>query len=81
VQGQLMASRPAPASGSVAWLLLRAKPGTATGSMAQVAFIRRTETKGGVAPPAGCEAAKDAGTVVRIPYSADYTFYAASGGK
>jgi hypothetical protein len=81
VQGQLMASQPAPESGSVAWLLLRAKPGTATGSLAQVGFIRRTETHGGAAPQAGCEAAKDAGKVVRIPYRADYTFYAAAGGK
>jgi hypothetical protein len=50
VQGQLVASMPAPQADSVAWLLLRAKHGTATGTFANVAFIRRTETHGGAAP-------------------------------
>lgn len=75
VQGELMASRPAPEAGSVAWLLLRAKAGTATGTLAGVAFIRRTETHGGVAPASGCESSGDAGKTVQIPYTARYTFY------
>jgi hypothetical protein len=76
VQGELIASRPAPDSGSVAWLLLRTKAGSATGSFADVAFIRRTETRGGVAPQSGCENSRDAGNTVRVPYTATYTFYA-----
>ena len=75
VQGELMASQPAPQANSVAWLLLRSKPGTATGALATVAFVRRTETQGGVAPALSC-VAHDVGTTVRIPYSATYTFYA-----
>lgn len=76
VQGELMASQPAPQANSVAWLLLRAKPGTATGALAAVAFVRRTETQGGVAPALSCVNAHDVGTTVRVPYSATYTFYA-----
>jgi hypothetical protein len=76
VQGELMASQPAPQAGSVAWLLLRAKPGTAQGALANVAFIRRTETQGGVAQKSSCASTQDVGNTVRVPYSATYTFYA-----
>jgi len=76
VQGELMASQPALQANSVAWLLLRARPGTATGALAAVAFVRRTETQGGVAPALSCVNAHDVGMTVRIPYSATYTFYA-----
>ena len=75
VQGQLVASKPSPDPGSVPWLLLRAKPGTATGSLGSVTFIRRAETHGGVAGAAGCEGAGDIGKTVEVPYSATYTFY------
>ncbi|HEX4005375.1 MAG TPA: DUF3455 domain-containing protein [Acidobacteriaceae bacterium] len=77
VQGALIASEASPDAGSVAWLLLRAKAGTATGSMAEIAFIRRTETHGGVASKTQCATASDAGKTVRVPYTATYTFYAA----
>jgi hypothetical protein len=75
VVGQLMASQPSPDANSVAWLLLRAKSGTATGRLADVAFIRRTETHGGVAPASACQTQADAGKTVRVPYTATYTFY------
>jgi hypothetical protein len=77
VQGAMIASQPAAQSGAVPWLLLRAKPGTATGQLANVAYIRRTDTEGGAADPSGCRATEDAGKTARIPYQAQYTFYAA----
>jgi Protein of unknown function (DUF3455) len=76
VQGELIASQPAPEADSIAWLLLRAKSGSATGTLADVAFIRRTETHGGVAPKSGCASSGDVGSTVQIPYTATYTFYA-----
>ena len=76
VQGEPMAVKPAPDADSVAWLLLRAKAGTATGSLADVAFIGRTETHGGVAPQSGCQSSTDAAKAVRVHYTATYTFYA-----
>jgi hypothetical protein len=75
VQGELIASKPSQEANSVAWLLLRAKPGTAAGSLATVGFIRRTETHGGAAPASGCESPGDAGKTAQIPYTATYTFY------
>jgi hypothetical protein len=77
VQGELLASQPSPDAGSVPWLLLRAKAGTATGALAGVAFIRRTETHGGVAPAAGCQNSEELDKTVRAAYTATYTFYAA----
>lgn len=77
VQGELIANRPSSDPDSVAWLLLRAKPGTATGSFASVAFIRRTDTHGGAAGTAGCQSDADSGKSERIPYTATYTFYSA----
>lgn len=75
VQGELVASKPSPEAGSVAWLLLRAKAGTATGTLAKVAFIRRTETHGGAAPASGCDGSQDDGKIVKVHYAAAYTFY------
>ena len=75
VQGHPIASRPSPDANSVPWLLLRAKAGTETGSLGAVAYIRRTETHGGVAPNAGCQVADDVGKNVEVPYTATYTFY------
>ena len=46
------------------------------GILGEAAFIRRTDTKGGVAPTAGC----DAGHIseqVRMRYSALYQFFSA----
>jgi hypothetical protein len=75
VQGELIAAKPAPEANSVAWLLLRAKAGTATGSLVNVRFIRRTETHGGVATESDCQDSHDAGKTIQIPYTATYTFY------
>jgi hypothetical protein len=77
VQGQLMASQPSPDAASVAWLLLRAKPGSPTGQLAAVAYIRRTDTHGGMPDADACQGQSDGGKTVRVPYSATYTFYAA----
>jgi hypothetical protein len=73
VQGERIASRPAPEAGSVAWLLLGTKAGTATGKLASIAFIRRTETHGGAASESACKT----GETSRVSYTATYTFYTA----
>jgi hypothetical protein len=76
VQGTLVASQAATQAGVVPWLLLKAKAGTATGQLADVAYIRRTQTEGGGADASACQASGDAGKTVRVPYLAVYTFYA-----
>ncbi len=58
---------------AVDWLELTAKSGTQ--QFANIAFIHRIETAGGVPPdPATCDATHP-GEQVRVPYSATYEFY------
>ena len=65
-----------PAQGAVAWLLLRAKSHEGAGALANVTYIQRVDTSGGVAPSAGCDEAH-AGAEARVEYSANYDFYSA----
>lgn len=65
---------PAPDPGAIPWLLLRATSNQGDGVLAQVDFIQRLETRGGVAPAGTCDPAADA--TVAVPYRARYVFYA-----
>ena len=67
----------APATGSIPWLLLRAKSHDGAGTFAAVAFVRRSLTKDGAAPAGGCDAAHR-GAELRVAYSALYQFYGAA---
>ena len=74
VVGTLQASAPAPDPGAIPWLLLRATSNQGDGVLAQVDFIQRLETRGGVAPTGTCDPAED--STVAVPYRARYVFYA-----
>jgi uncharacterized protein DUF3455 len=63
VKGTVVAKGDAPKTGDIPWLLLKGE-----GSFE---FIRRSDTRGGVAPDGGCAE----GRTVRVNYSAVYTFY------
>lgn len=76
VQGTVVASEPATQAGAVPWLLLKAKPGTGSGQLIDVAYIQRTETEMGGADASACKASGDVGKTSRVPYLAKYTFYA-----
>jgi hypothetical protein len=65
----------APADGSIPWLLLSAKSVGPEGSFSKVTSVQRLHTVGGAAPTGGCFQA-EAGTQVRIGYTADYYFFA-----
>jgi hypothetical protein len=79
IVGEVIAKGDAPEKGAIQWLLLRAKAHEGQGILGEAAFIRRTDTKGGVAPTAGC----DAGHIseqARMRYSAIYQFFSAAKG-
>jgi hypothetical protein len=63
-----------PVQGAIPLLLLRAKANEGAGALANVTYIQRLDTTGGVAPSAGCDA-EHAGTEARVEYSANYDFY------
>jgi hypothetical protein len=72
VKGKLIASQPAPDGKSIPWLLVGAVPGSQSGKLVSVAYIRRTETSGGSAPKEACTSGE-----LPMPYTAKYSFYAA----
>ena len=79
IVGEVIAKADALEKGAIQWLLLRAKAHEGQGILGAAAFIRRADTKGGVAPTAGC----DAGHIseqVRMRYSAIYQFFSAAKG-
>ena len=76
VTGKVLQMRISADPMSVPWLLLAATPAAGKpGQLAGITFVRRSETKGGVAPADGCDEGH-VGTTVRVPYTATYAFYA-----
>jgi hypothetical protein len=69
----------APDADSIPWLLLTAAGHSGSGLLSRVTTIQRLHTKGGQAPAAGCEESKR-GTEIKVPYTADYYFYAPAPG-
>ena len=60
---------------SIPWLLVNVISHDGTGVLSPASNIQRLNTKGGKAPASGCDASH-VGQEVRVPYSADYLFYA-----
>jgi Protein of unknown function (DUF3455) len=75
VTGKAVANAPSPAADSVPWLLVNILSHDGSGVLSRATTIQRLNTKGGKAPASGCDASH-AGQEVRVPYSADYLFYA-----
>jgi hypothetical protein len=76
VIGEVVTKADSPNPASIPMLLLKVKQTSGHGLLTPVNYIVRSETRGGIAPPSGCDAAH-AGATVRVPYSAVYTFYVA----
>jgi hypothetical protein len=72
VKGKMIATQPSPNASAIPWLLVQAVPGSASGKLAKVGYIQRTETEGGVAPAGACTGGEQ-----RVPYKAKYSFYIA----
>lgn len=75
ITGELLAKSDAPEAGSAPWLLLKVKMHFGTfGTLSNVNYVRRINTRGGVEPPDGCDEAH-LGDIARIRYSAVYQFF------
>jgi hypothetical protein len=76
VTGKAVARVDSPDADSIPWLLLTVTGHSGNGVLSRVTTIQRIHTKGGQQPPAaGCNISKQ-NTEVKIPYTADYYFYA-----
>ena len=71
IVGTVKARADAPQADAIPWLLLATKSDGAQGSFSRITSVQRVNTVGGVAPETGCSQSS-LGTVVRIPYTADY---------
>jgi hypothetical protein len=75
VLAALDASAPAPhPDRAIPWLRLKTVTNQGDGVLAQVDYVQRIETRGGVAPTGACNPAAD--RTVAVPYRARYVFYA-----
>jgi hypothetical protein len=77
VVGEVIAKADATEPRAVQWLLLRAKSHQGSGVLSSVAYIRRAETEGGLAPSTGCDASH-LSQQARMRYSATYQFFSAA---
>src|SRR5260221_10202114 len=75
VTGKAVANVPSPDADSIPWLLVNIITHEGSGVLSRATTIQRLNTKGGKAPAAGCDAAH-ANQEMRVPYAADYLFYA-----
>ena len=73
VRGVVLQKVASMEAGAVPWLLLKGTPEGMAGVLAGVIWVRRWDTHGGSAPAGSCEAGK----VMRVEYSAKYSFYRA----
>jgi hypothetical protein len=76
VKGEVLQKSPSPEPTSIPWLLLKAVSPSGSGIMTHVEFIRRSDTQGGSSPTTGCDA-QHLNVVLRVSYTATYTFYSA----
>lgn len=74
VTGVKTGSAPGPDATAIPWLLLQATSNGAPGVLADVTWIQRLATVGGVAPATGCDVGH-LNAQVLVPYRADYFFY------
>jgi hypothetical protein len=75
VTGKAVANVPSPDADSIPWLLVNVVSHEGSGVLSRTTSIQRLNTKGGKAPASGCDSVAG-GKEVRVPYSADYLFYA-----
>jgi hypothetical protein len=75
ITGKAVGNAPSPDVNSIPWLLVTVVSHSQRGVLARVTSVQRVNTKGGKASASGCDAGH-VGREERIPYSADYRFFA-----
>jgi hypothetical protein len=74
VVAAVLARADAPSKKDIPWLLLEAKSHTGSGAFSTIIYIQRLDTRGGIAPAAGCDGTH-ANAETHVPYEAVYAFY------
>lgn len=76
VTGKAVANAASPDADAIPWLLVNVVGHEGNGVLSRATSIQRLNTKSGKAPGSGCDASH-IGQEVRVPYTADYLFFAA----
>lgn len=74
--GEVIAKEAAPDPHAIPWLLLRVTA-SGTGIFSHTTYVQRMHTSDGKAPANGCSSTQSEQTL-RVPYQADYVFYASA---
>ena len=78
ITGKVLQQQPSPdATANIPWLLLQTQSSGGNGALSNIAYVRRSDTDGGVAATTGCNG-QMVGATSKIPYKATYTFYSKS---
>lgn len=78
VTAKLAARVDAPTPGAIPWLLLTVTGNSGQGRLSGVTSIQRINTEGGLPPNSECAEANHE-SAIKVPYTADYYFYAPAG--
>jgi hypothetical protein len=76
ITGKAVANAPSRDADSIPWLLVTVVGHEGGGVLSPVTSIQRLNTKGGKAPASGCDA-EHVAQEMRVPYTANYLFFAA----
>jgi hypothetical protein len=74
IEGKVLQKQAATDPANIPWLLLETHSTGGPGALANVTMVRRSNTQAGQAPADGCDA-QHVDVVIRVPYTATYTFY------
>lgn len=72
IVGHVLAQQPSETAASIPQLLLDTHSTAGSGTLANVRYVQRVHTVGGLAPKAACSTEHESGS---SPYLADYVFY------
>ena len=75
VTGTVSAQVNSPDPHSIPWLLVTVTQRHGNGALSRVSTVQRVHTEGGAAPVTGCSES-ELGIEMKVPYTADYYFYA-----
>ena len=75
IVGEVVARHDSADPNAIPWLLLRVKSASGQGLFSRTISVQRLDTAGGKAPAGGCDQT-EVGKEARVPYVADYFFYA-----
>jgi hypothetical protein len=75
VTGRVSAQVNSPDPHAIPWLLVSVTQRRGNGALSRVSTVQRVHTEGGAAPVTGCNDSEP-GIEIKVPYAADYYFYA-----